>query len=278
MNKKILITGASGYVGSYVYRSLCKSHDVVGTYNLTKLFDELQQVDITDSRQVRNIIDETNPDIIIHILLAADVHSKTCENDPLNAQALNVDATKYIADIAKEKGIRVIYLSTFACYSPSNVYGKTKFEAEKIIQTLDSYVILRASLIVGTSPNRKSHNFFNDILDSIKNKQDMEVDSSWQFEMTYLGHLSEVISGVIGNTEINKLIIPVVARGVTSRYKIANSILKDYNLKVQEIDQNRVIPQPDLDYSAYKKFSLPQYTVEECLRKMKEEVKRITKT
>lgn len=276
MNKKILITGVSGYVGSYVYKYLSNSYNVVGTYYSTKLFDELFKVDITDKKQVRNVIDETNPDIIIHI--AADAHSKTCEDDPMNAHALNVDATKYIADVARKKGIRVIYLSTFACYNPSNVYGKTKFKAEKIIQTLDNYVILRASLIIGVSPNRESHNFFNDILDSIKSRKAMEVDSSWQFEMTCLGHLSEVISKVVDNTEINKSIIPVVAGGVTSRFKIADSILKGYDLEVQEMDQNRVIPQPDLDRSAYEKFNLPQYTYKECLDKIKEEVKRISKT
>jgi dTDP-4-dehydrorhamnose reductase len=275
MSKAVLITGASGYVGSYIYKALEKEkYELIGTYYKNKLFDELIQVDLTNKKQVETLISENKPSLIIHI--AADAHSKTCENDPENAQNLNVKATRYIVDSAKEKGIKVLYLSTFACYNPSNVYGNTKFKAERIIEELEDYLILRASLIIGVSPNRQNANYFNKLLDDIEARKDIEADSSWEFEVTCLNHLASIFKTIINNNKINNQIVPVVAKGVTSRLKIAKYLTKDIEgIEVIEIDQNRVIPLPELDLSAYDKYSLRRPDIERCLASVKSDINNL---
>ena len=167
----------------------------------------------------------------------------------------------------------MIHLSTFACFNPSKVYGKTKYEAEQIVQELENYVIVRASLIVGLSPNTRSKNFFNDLIEAIKNKSEMEADTSWEFEMTYLGHLSEVIVKLVERDDIKNLIIPVIEHGVTSRYKIASKIASQFGITVKPIDQNRVIPLPDFDDNILKKLSLPDYSYEQSIETIVNELK-----
>lgn len=273
MNKKILITGASGYVGSRIYQDLKKeNYQVVGLYNTTKLFDDLIQADITNKEEVKKIFDIENPNIVIH--LAANAHSRPCEEAPEQAHLLNVEATKHIAEIAKEKNIRVIYISTFACYNPSNVYGKTKHEAEEIIKELKDYIIIRLSLVVGLSPNTQNHNFFNDLLKALKSKQAMEADMSWEFEMSSLNHLSEIIRKIIGRDDINRVTIPLVERGVTSRYKIAKKILEKFNIEVKEVNQNRVIPIPDFDESICAKLNLSSKSYDESIEQVIKELEQ----
>lgn len=275
-NKTILVTGASGYIGMKVYDDLQKANfNTFGTYKSNKLDSNFVKVDLTREKDVTKLIEQVKPDVIIH--LAADAHSKTCEDDPENAKKINVESTRYITNQAKQRGIRVIHLSTFACFNPSNVYGKTKYEAEKIIQQLEDYVIIRASLIVGLSPNTESENYFNSLLESIKKKENVEADTSWEFEMTCLDHLSEIIVKLVDRPDINKVTIPLVAEGVTSRYKIAEILCSEFNITIKPIDQNRVIPQPDFDKNVLKDLKLPFYTYEQCMDKIKTEIKSYKK-
>lgn len=44
---KILVTGASGYVGANIFTTLSKHHEVIGTFQKNKLIKELLGLDIT---------------------------------------------------------------------------------------------------------------------------------------------------------------------------------------------------------------------------------------
>ena len=53
---KILITGASGYVGARIFEDLRGHHDVTGTFQRNKFFTDLRQLDITDRKTVGGIL------------------------------------------------------------------------------------------------------------------------------------------------------------------------------------------------------------------------------
>lgn len=163
----------------------------------------------------------------------------------------------------------MIFLSSFAAYNPSNVYGQNKVEAEELVKKLKNYLIIRPSLVVGESPNTQASKLFNQIVHMITDRSQIKLDSSWKFEATYLRHLAEIIYTAIENSEINQLTIPVVAKGLTSRYQIAQELLFDYEITVEEIDQNRIIPLPELDLSMFEKFDLFTYTYDEIIAEMK---------
>lgn len=270
---KILITGASGYVGARIYKDLKDSgYNISGLYYNSKLFDELFKVNLKNKNEVKGVTDEINPDIIIHS--AADAHTSTCENDPENAKGLNVGATKHIVKIAKQKDIRLIYFSTFACFNrnPTSVYPKTKIEAENIVKTINNYLILRFSLVTGLSPNTHGHNFYNDLLKAYQEKSDFEADSDWKFETSYLGHIVEVIKTVLENPEIKNTMIPVIEHGETSRYKIAQDLLGSFGLKVKELKSNRIIPEIVIDESIYEKHGLKKHTYRDSIQQMIKEL------
>lgn len=273
MNKKvkILITGASGYVGARIYKDLKDSgYKVTGLYNNTKLFDELIKVNIKNKREVKKIIEKIKPDVIIHS--AANAHTSTCEKDPKNARDLNVGAIRHIAETVRQKDIRLIHISSFNCFNESltSVYAETKLEAEGIAKTLDNYLILRFSLVTGLSPNTHGHNFYNDLLRAYKEKTDFTADSDFKFETSYLGHIVEVIKTVIEQPKIKNTMIPVIEHGETSRYKIAKDLLG--TLKVEETKSGRIIPTIKIDESIYKKYGLKRHAYRDSVNLMKKEL------
>ncbi len=268
---KILLTGASGYVGAKVFKDLTDhGYDVWGTYNKTEIFGKGVKVDLTDRDEVEKLIEKVDPDIIIHA--AADAHTKSCMEDPINARKINVDATRYLVDTIKGKDTRLIYFSTFNCFNPTSIYGETKLEAENIVSTLESYLILRFSIIIGKSPNRSSLNFFNDLLDAIEKREPIEMDTSWEFEATCLDHVVNVLEAIINKPELQNLMIPIVAQGVTTRYEIAERLLSKRGVDVKPIDQKRVIPLPEFDPEILVKLGLPQPTIDECLERINKEI------
>ena len=168
---------------------------------------------------------------------------------------------------------KIIYISTFAAYNPSNVYGKTKLAAEELVKTLNNYIILRPSFIIGLSPNANNNSPFNIYLKTSKTKYKLEMDSSWTFHVSYLKHLSEITQEIIKRKDLNKLTLPVVVEGVTSRYQIAKDLFEPLGVKVSEIESKRIIPIPELDFNIYQKLKLPHYTYQQAITELKRDLK-----
>ena len=62
--KKILIIGASGFLGSYLFNNLKRCYQIIGTY-YSKYNKHLSYLNISDKESVNNIF-KCNPDYIIH--------------------------------------------------------------------------------------------------------------------------------------------------------------------------------------------------------------------
>ena len=142
MTEKILITGAGGFLGSLLSEKLKDKYSVIGT---TK-FSEKSGIkcDITNKKNIIQIIQKTNPDIIIH--LAGITGNIECEKDPHKTLETNVMGTYYILDAIKNKKIILIFASSREVYGysknkvnensplqPINLNGITKMFSENLI-------------------------------------------------------------------------------------------------------------------------------------------------
>lgn len=119
--------------------------------------------DVTDAAGVRAAIGSAR--IVIH--LAAMTAVDACEADPNEAHRVNVVGTRNVVDAATEVGARLVYLSTDYVFdgrksepyveddatNPLNVYGRTKLEGERIVQSSEDPLILRVSWVYGNGPN-----------------------------------------------------------------------------------------------------------------------------
>ena len=174
---KMLLTGASSYVGARLFLDLQKKFDIIGTYHGTKLSDKFIQLDTTNPEEVKKVISQEKPDVILHA--AANANAKWCKAHPEEAKLLNQQSTESIVTVANEIGAKVILLSSFVAINPTNVYGNTKYESEQIVKKAKSgFVILRPSLIIGFSPNTTNDRPFNRILKNLDLHTEAVYDTS----------------------------------------------------------------------------------------------------
>jgi len=107
---KILITGASGQIGSYVLEMFEDRWDVVGV-DLKPHMDKVVQGDLRDYKFVERVVKDV--DVVIH--LAAQVSVERSWNDPVYDAENNIIATVNLLKASVEYGVdRFIYISSAA--------------------------------------------------------------------------------------------------------------------------------------------------------------------
>lgn len=134
---KILVTGYTGQLG----------YDVVKYGNeqgLKMIGVGRDDFDIMNENATSLYVREINPDAIIHCVAYTVVDNKeVCWN-------VNVEGTKFLAQVAKDVNAKFMYISTDYVFngegkipfieanqpSPVGYYGLTKYEGEKIVRQL----------------------------------------------------------------------------------------------------------------------------------------------
>ncbi|SMO36009.1 polysaccharide biosynthesis protein [Solitalea koreensis] len=155
-DKKILITGAAGSIGSEIVRQVFSYNpkvvvlcDIAETalYNveleLKEIFpDKVFQsviVDIKNFEKMECVFKKYTPDYVFHA--AAYKHVPMMEKYPAEAILNNVGGTKVVADLAIKYGVKkFVMISTDKAVNPTNVMGASKRIAEIYIQSLDDFL------------------------------------------------------------------------------------------------------------------------------------------
>ncbi|MDD5482826.1 MAG: NAD(P)-dependent oxidoreductase [Kiritimatiellae bacterium] len=182
--KKILVTGAAGYIGSILVPHLLREgYAVVALdnfmYNQTSLLDwcfeerlEVVRGDARDKTLVRKLA--AGCDCIIP--LACLVGAPACDAKPDEARAVNLDAIKMLLDIASPRQ-EIVMPTTNSGYgvgrsgafcteesplNPISLYGRLKVEAEKAILDSGHGISLRLATAFGLSPRMRLDLLVND--------------------------------------------------------------------------------------------------------------------
>ena len=139
----VLITGITGFLGTYVTQSCMDrglsvvgiAHSEIRDRKFKKLFPEVSTycADIShDTDTLDYIIKTHNVDYIIHT--AAMKHIGVCESNPNKAIDVNIFGSKKVVSAAINNNIKnVIAVSTDKSINPCCVYGFTKFLMEKLV-------------------------------------------------------------------------------------------------------------------------------------------------
>ena len=149
--KKILVTGAGGFVGSRVMQQWA------GRYELCTFPKGFLATAGEDA--VRQAVLQQRPDVILHTAAISD--TGYCADHPEQAYRANVELPVWLARAAAETGAKLVAFSSDQVYAgvtqsgplpeniplqPANVYGQGKLEMEQRVQALcPSAVLLRAT-------------------------------------------------------------------------------------------------------------------------------------
>ena len=230
---KILLTGASGMLG----QDLSPVLEDVGAFVIETSSDNM---DITDVAQVKNVLNCTHPDMVIHC--AAYTNVDKAEEEPEKAELINVKGTENIAKVSAELDIPVVYISTdYVFYgskntpytpddipNPLNIYGKTKLAGEEMIKKYcKKYYIVRTSWLYG----HYGKNFVETMI-SMADKPELKVVDdqigcpTWTVELA--NGILKLLSKPYGTYH-------VCGGGQTSWYGFAKEIFKNMNLDVNLI-------------------------------------------
>jgi len=170
MFDRILITGASGLLGSNLSRQFASGADVTGLYHSHPVRIDgvrLLPCDLTDYAAIRAVVAETNPDLVVHCASRTDVDRM--EGDPEGAWKANVLTTRNLVDALRDVPARLVYISSDSVYpgdcgpsredaacAPRNVYGRTKLEGERVALAREGTLVLRTNLFGWNVQDKKS--------------------------------------------------------------------------------------------------------------------------
>jgi len=175
--KTILITGSNGLLGQKITERLLATGQFnwvatskgANRYPVTEGYT-YAEMDILDPENVKAVIEQYQPDAIIHT--AAMTNVDTAEEQQELAHRLNVEAVQTLIELSENHNIQLIHLSTdfifdgaegpydeLAAPNPLSYYGRTKLEAEEVIKNSKcKWAILRTILVYGISSDMSRSN------------------------------------------------------------------------------------------------------------------------
>ena len=235
--KKILITGAAGYIGSMLCTKLVDEGYKVTAVDILKyeknslahLFSKKNftflKLDITKKKNVKKII--LNQDFIIP--LAALVGSPLCEKKKKEAVKVNVDSIKLLLSVIKKRQ-KILYPTTNSGYgigqkskfcdentvlNPISLYGRTKVEAEELISKHSNYICFRLATVFGYSFRMRTDLIVNNFVETAVKKGKLEIFEP-NFRRNFI-HIQDIVDAFLFSIKnFNKLKNNIFNLGLSS--------------------------------------------------------------
>jgi dTDP-4-dehydrorhamnose reductase len=193
---KVLITGSHGQVGHCLVELLSTRSDVeVFAY-------DREQLDITNEENVKTVISELKPNVILNA--AAHTAVDKAETDVDMSYAINRDGPLYLAKAAQKQDALMLHISTDYVFdgessqpyvetdtpNPKGVYGKSKLAGEQAVMShCTRFAILRTAWVFGEHGN----NFVKTMLRLGKERSELGVIGDQFGGPTYVGDIAKAL-------------------------------------------------------------------------------------
>lgn len=252
-----LVTGARGFLGTNAGVLLRGRARLIGQARSaadSSLYERIHGLDLRDSSEVGALVRAVNPDVVLHA--AAISGHETSANDPEQAYAVNVVATREIARAAADIGARMVHISTDAVFAgtvgnysendepePFSYYGETKLGGEDAVrQALEDHLVVRTNFFGWSETGRKSVLEF--FVNSLRDGQNVRGYPDFIVTSIYVRALLESIwllgeEGAVGT-------LHVASRDALSKYDYGILVAEQFGLDADLIARRG----PDADAHA----------------------------
>jgi len=264
--KKILIIGASGYVGNKCYEEFKgkSNYKAIGT-QFTSSRKDLKSLDYTKPLDFLNFLVESEPEVILWC--GGLKKLSLTEKDYQLSLNQNFHPIKTIIKYQKEfKNCNLIFLSSDYVFdgakgnynstdipNPSTNYGKAKVLAENyIVKNSTNYSIIRAGAIIGSGSV-----FFEWIIKGLMKNENLELYDNY-FTPTPISNLLEAVKFLIKHPKNS--IFHISGKQKLNRFDFGLIIKKHIsqsNSRLIKIDHtlDNLNMQKDLSLNISKEFS-----------------------
>jgi len=196
---KVAITGSTGLVGTRILELI---KDVEFIHLLQSEFD------ITDRDSVQTHLMSLDYDLLLH--LAAYTNVDGAETDRTLAHSINVDGTKNLFEVTKNKNKKFIYISTGFIFDgvknepisedstphPIGYYGETKFLGEQVVK--DNAMIVRIEYPYRAVFDEK-RDFVRTIQHLLLEKKNISMVTDSIFTPTFIDDIAYAINHLLEN-------------------------------------------------------------------------------
>lgn len=257
MDKRIMVVGASGFLGSRIYTAYSNKAYLLGTFNSNSHLN-LTQLDAANMTTVSKMFYEFQPQVVINASGYTNVDS--CEKWPELAWRQNVESATNLARACVNSGAKYIQISTDHFDSPNtrlrgedcsplavNYYSYTKLMAEKLILELapDSLIIRTNFFGIG---KREYPSFLNWIVDGLAASKTINAVTDVFFTPVGVGVLIDILWDLI-SADTNG-IINISSKESISKFTFIQTVARALNVddphlapvKINEIGLKAVRP------------------------------------
>ncbi|MFN8095900.1 MAG: SDR family oxidoreductase [Vicinamibacteria bacterium] len=161
---RVIVTGSGGLLGGRIAALLhADGFEVLAAYRETPppRGPRAVSVELSDPDALARLLDASRPEAIVHAAVLGRVDQ--CQDGPALAEATNAGLPGRIARICRERGLRLVALSTDMVFAgdraplreddptgPLSVYGRTKREGERaVLEALPGAAVARVALVYG---------------------------------------------------------------------------------------------------------------------------------
>jgi len=239
--KKIFVTGASGMLGTTLYKVFTEADFQIISTDINPLDSWTLKLDVRDKKNVKSYIKKFLPDFVFNLAALTDL--EYCETHSKEAYETNADGLRNVALVCKEFDIPLVHISTVGVFdgkknspyieddipNPVNIYGKSKYEAEILLpKILNNYFIFRAGWMMGSGERDKK--FVKKVLDLIDAGQKTIYGLNDMLgNPTYVLDFSKAILQMISSNDFG--LYNMAGEGYCSRYDVAVKMIDFLGLK-----------------------------------------------
>lgn len=235
---KILITGCKGQLGNELQEIIKSGKAEISEVsesikNSEVIALDVDKLDITNLTQVKEILNDLKPDVVINCAAATNVDG--CESNEDFAFRVNSIGPRNLAIVCEEVGCKLVQVSTdyvfsgvgnkplteYDLTSPYSVYGKTKLLGENYVREFSSkYFIVRTAWLYGYV----GHNFVYTMRKLGKEKECISVVNDQRGNPTHANDLAYHILKLIQTEEYG--VYHCTGKGECTWYDFAKMIIE----------------------------------------------------